>query len=152
MLFYKLSYERMLCWEKTRGIFLEAAWRKSMWSFAGAMRERTRDIWKEYNTTDSGWCSSMGSSCRSSMGFLADLCKEDHLLWLHRKKCTKELLGIFLWLLATSVDSCRLWLIGRALWFLLNPIATVDFEISECIGLPLRICAWCKASGLDFWQ
>jgi hypothetical protein len=34
--------------------------------------------------------------------FFADLC----LLWLHRKKHTKELLGVFSMLLAALADSC----------------------------------------------
>ena len=56
--FWKLSYERMLCWEQTGGVFQEAARGQGeaheVW--LEWMLERTCDIWKgyKYNPADTG--------------------------------------------------------------------------------------------------
>ena len=69
MFFWKLSYERMFCWEQTRGVSLQAAWWKGMWCLAGV--HTWEDVWKEckYNPVDVGRYSGIGLLCWCSLGF-----------------------------------------------------------------------------------
>lgn len=76
MFFSKLSYERMFLWKmhikdvllrKTCGIFMELAYWKDLWYFAGVDAWEVNDGWKEYkyNATDSEPCSYNDILCNS---------------------------------------------------------------------------------------
>ena len=107
MSFWKVSYERMFYWSSHLGrcfaenrlCFLEAAWWKGMWCFclkghmvvdvAVALVCPATFCWFSLGFADAGLC--WWHSC---------------LLRCHREKWIKELLVLFLLLLAASMGSC----------------------------------------------
>jgi hypothetical protein len=66
------------------------------------------------------------------------------LPWPYRENLAKELLVVFCFLLADQQS------------LMASPNLTTDtcscLAFAEWTGLPLLICIWCFASGLDCWQ
>ena len=148
--FWKLSYERMFCWEQACSVFLEAAREKGNVWVAWTL-ERTCDAWKgcKYNLTGSGRYSGLSSPCHSACFHWAlltlvftdnavalvhpDFFADHHLLWLHREKFSWYS-GGFLLLVWTRANGQSLWIssgLNCHCWFVIG--------VSDCMELPLLL-------------
>lgn len=92
-------------------------------------------------------------SCWSALLCFVSLCWQVHVLvhlalWLHREELAKDLLVMFLWLLAASTDS---W--WSLMIYLLDQAATADSCVvsAEWTGPKLLIHGWWFASRPNCW-
>ena len=117
-------------------------WWSSMWCFSGSclVKEHVVFCWSGCLRRHRTFGNSVSTTQQTAddalalvhLAFFSDLC----LLWLHREKCTRELLVVFSLLLATLTDSC--WLAELWGFFWIEPL--------------LLIPVLCFAGGLDCRQ
>jgi hypothetical protein len=143
MLFWKLPYEKMVCWSRhVRGCFAENRYVVFFWKLPG---ERSCDVWKEckYNqqTVDGA----------PALVCLAILCWLSVVMTSYREMY-KDPLMVFWLLLAASTSTDSGWSVCGALRFMLYS------GLSWCYGFMFSVCqvdwtatadlCWCFASGL----